>query len=118
MYDEEGNLENNKYKPFWISFGKIKKYLKDEVYCTKDLGPLIHNCWTYWGHSGEPLFNFDGNIVGIHNSWNEKNGDRHGVSLLGIIKFISKYYIESEDGSKHIAKDIYLTKDCDGNPFY
>lgn len=32
--------------------------------------------------------------------------------------FISKYYIESEDGSKHIAKDIYLTKDCDGNPFY
>ena len=91
MYDEEGNLENNEYKPFWISFGKIKKYLKDEVYCTKDLGPLIHNCWTYWGHSGEPLFNFDGNIVGIHNSWNEKNGDRLGVSLLGIIKFISKY---------------------------
>lgn len=32
--------------------------------------------------------------------------------------FISQYYICSDDGSKHIAKDIYLTKDCDGNPFY
>ena len=91
MYDEEGNLDKKEYKPFWISFGKIKGYLKDQIYCKNDLGPLIHNCWTYWGHSGAPLFNFDGELIGMHNSWNEKNADRHGNSLLGINKFLSKF---------------------------
>ena len=91
MYDDDGKLENNKYKPFWISFGKIKGYIKDGIYCKNDLGPLIHNCWTYWGHSGAPIFNTNGKIVGMHNSWNEKNANRHGNSLLGIIKFISKF---------------------------
>ena len=91
MEDDDGNIENNEYKPFWISFGKIKGYLKDPIYCKNDLGPLIHNCWTYWGHSGAPIFNFDGELVGMHNSWNEKNADRHGNSLLGINKFLSKF---------------------------
>ena len=91
MEDDDGNIENNEYKPFWISFGKIKGYLKDPIYCKNELGPLIHNCWTYWGHSGAPLFNFDGELVGMHNSWNEKNGDRHGNSLLGINQFLSKF---------------------------
>ena len=91
MEDDDGKIENNDYKPFWISFGKIKGYLKDPIFCKDDLGPLIHNCWTYWGHSGAPIFNFDGELVGMHNSWNEKNANRHGNSLLGIIKFLSKF---------------------------
>ena len=90
MNDDEGKIENNEYKPFWISFGKIKGYLRDPIYCKNDLGPLIHNCWTYWGHSGAPLFNLEGELIGMHNSWNEKNGDRHGNSLLGINKFLTK----------------------------
>ena len=52
IYDDKGKMEKNKYKPFWISFGKIKGYMKDNIYCKNDLGPLIHNCWTYWGHFG------------------------------------------------------------------
>ena len=91
MIDDCGYLEKNEYKPFWISFGKIKGYMNDSVYCKNDLGPLIHNCWTYWGHSGAPIFNFNGELVGMHNSWNEKNADRHGISLLGIIQFLSKF---------------------------
>ena len=91
MYDDDGKLEKNNYKPFWISFGKIKGYMKDEVYCHNDLGPLIHNCWTYWGHSGAPIFNCNGEIVGLHNSWNDKNANRHGNSLLGITRFIEKF---------------------------
>ena len=91
MENDDGKIENNEYKPFWISFGKIKGYLKDPIFCKDDLGPLIHNCWTYWGHSGAPIFNFDGELVGMHNSWNEKNANRHGNSLLGIIKFLSKF---------------------------
>ena len=91
MYDDDGKLKKNNYKPFWISFGKIKGYMKGGIFCKNDLGPLIHNCWTYWGHSGAPIFNYNGEIVGMHNSWNERNEDRHGNSLLGIIKFISKF---------------------------
>ena len=91
MIDDCGYLEKNEYKPFWISFGKIKGYMNDSVYCKNDLGPLIHNCWTYWGHSGAPIFNFNGELVGMHNSWNEKNANRHGISLLGIILFLSKF---------------------------
>jgi hypothetical protein len=91
MYNDNNKLEKNNYKPFWISFGKIKGYLKDKIYCKNELGPLIHNCWTYWGHSGAPIFNFDGELIGMHNSWNEKNADRHGNSLLGINKFLSKF---------------------------
>ena len=91
MYDDNGKLEKNHYKPFWISFGKIKGYIGDGIYCKNELGPLIHNCWTYWGHSGAPIFNNNGEKIGMHNSWNEKNADRHGNSLLGISKFISKF---------------------------
>ena len=92
MYDDEGKLKKNNYKPFCISFGKIKGYSRDGIYCKNDLGPLIHDCWTYWGHSGAPIFNYNGEIVGMHNSWNEKNANRHGNSLLGINKFVSKFY--------------------------
>lgn len=91
MYDDYGKLEKNNYQPFWITFGKIKGYIGNGIYCKKELGPLIHNCWTYWGHSGAPIFNNNGEIVGMHNSWNDKNLDRHGNSLLGITKFISKF---------------------------
>jgi len=98
MIDDDGYLEHNEYKPFWISFGKIKGYLRDQIYCKNDLGPLIHNCWTYWGHSGAPLFNYEGELIGMHNSWNEKNADRHGNSLLGIIKFLEKFqFLKNED---------------------
>ena len=45
----------------------------------------------YWGHSGASFFNNNGEIVGMHNSWNDKNANRYGISLLGIAKFISKY---------------------------
>ena len=91
MYCDNGKFEKNHYKPFWISFGKIKGYIGDGIYCKNELGPLIHNCWTYWGHSGAPIFNSNGKIIGMHNSWNERNADRHGNSLLGISKFISKF---------------------------
>jgi hypothetical protein len=91
IYNDNKKLEKNNYKPFWISFGKIKGYLKDKIYGENNLGPLIHDCWTYWGHSGAPIFNINGEIIGMHNSWNEKNANRHGISLLGINLFLSKF---------------------------
>lgn len=61
------------------------------------LGGMIHGCWTYWGHSGAPIVGVEGageggglRCVGIHNSWNDDNGDRHGVDGAVIIKFLKR----------------------------
>eukprot|EP00978_Attheya_sp_CCMP212_P001231 scaffold2560_cov35-Attheya_sp.AAC.3 len=52
------------------------------------LGKSRHTAWTYWGHSGAPLINRHGQIVGIHNSWDEDRGTRHCVSSAEIAEFV------------------------------
>ena len=42
---------------------------------------LTHTCWTYWGHSGAPLFNAEGFVIGLHCAWDEKSGIRYGQKL-------------------------------------
>ena len=51
---------------------------------------LMHTCWTYWGHSGAPIFNEKGKLVSLHNSWNDETGMRHGVSQTIIGEFLKK----------------------------
>ena len=51
-------------------------------------GDLAYNAWTYWGHSGSPVFDTNGAIIGIHNSWNDRNGWRHGLRLGTIQGFL------------------------------
>lgn len=41
------------------------------------IGPIAHDCWTYWGHSGAPLFDRTGRIIALHNSWDDSNGKRY-----------------------------------------
>jgi len=43
------------------------------------MGLLIHNCYGLWGTSGSPLWSIDGELLGIHNAWNE-NGKN--VSMI------------------------------------
>jgi len=63
--------------PVWhTSLGSYKGVTRK-----KGLGEIMHTCWTYWGHSGAPLFDHRGLIVGLHSSWDSSNGMRHGVSL-------------------------------------
>lgn len=85
--EETGRKTN--YTPFYLSSGKVQGYEKDLVYCSKKngLGPLKHSCWTYWGHSGSPIISFDGLVVGVHNSWDESTGTRHGLSVETLQKF-------------------------------
>jgi hypothetical protein len=98
-YDWDLELENgaqprrNGFIPFTISEGTIDGYVDDNVkkkstsriHVSNDLGALMHGCWTYWGSSGAPIFNKEnGNIVGIHNSWDPSCGQRHGVGIEGI----------------------------------
>ena len=37
---------------------------------------LEHSCWTYWGHSGAPLYNQDGQVAGLHCAWCDETGVR------------------------------------------
>lgn len=66
------------YRPFHVSWGHIVAVEPDT---TRDqrLGGVTHDAWTYWGHSGSPLFDAQGRVVALHNSWNEGDGTRHAV---------------------------------------
>ena len=57
----------------------------------EEIGTLMHDAWTYWGHSGAPLLSRDsGMLVGIHSSWDDKTTMRHGVPLVAVKWFIER----------------------------
>jgi S1-C subfamily serine protease len=55
------------YQPFNVSTGRIRGFLGNPL-GSQRLGRAKHDAWTYWGHSGSPLFNKRGEIVAMHNS--------------------------------------------------
>lgn len=61
---------------------------ESDIQNNSEIGQLKHTAWTYWGHSGGGIFNYDGEIVGLHSSWNEKTGIRHGCHLKCIMSFL------------------------------
>ena len=94
------------FTPFWVSAGVLQGRLLTwkESAAKENLGRQRHSCWTYWGHSGAPLLrpvfhdDPDGDensmqveVVGIHNSWDDTNGQRHAVSLEDIQEFIQEF---------------------------
>ena len=77
----------NGFQPFHISLGKVDALGAKAG--KPSLGRLHHSCWTYWGHSGAPLFDERGCLVGLHNSWDEDDdGQRHGVDWERIVTFV------------------------------
>lgn len=57
-----------------------------------EIGALMHDCWTYWGHSGAPLIDKkEGKLVGLHSSWDDKTGMRRGVSLEAVWAFLDEH---------------------------
>jgi hypothetical protein len=54
------------------------------------VGPWEHTAWTYWGHSGAPLVNREGLIVGLHNSWDDSTGSRHCVGPDALAVFLAE----------------------------
>ena len=79
--------------------------LAPELALAKGVGPQRHSCWTYWGHSGCPIVCADdgrADIVALHNSWDDSNGQRHGVSLRALREFVASAGVEGAaavDGS-------------------
>jgi len=82
----------NGFTPFWTSAGALQGELAPELALAKGVGPQRHSCWTYWGHSGCPIVRAaDGQarIVALHNSWDDSNGQRHGVPLRALREFVA-----------------------------
>jgi hypothetical protein len=53
-----------------------------------EIGALMHDCWTYWGHSGAPLIERDtGYLVGLHSSWDDETAMRRGVAWEALKAF-------------------------------
>jgi len=86
------------YQPFQVSTGKIRGFM-DNPLGNQTLGRTKHDAWTYWGHSGSPLFNEAGRIVALHNSWDSETAMRHAVTYQAIVQFLKK------------AKVVYRTEE-------
>lgn len=77
------------YQPFHVSAGTIRG-VSDDPLGPQMLGRTKHDAWTYWGHSGSPLFEYTGGIVALHNSWDSTTAMRHAVSFQAILSFLDR----------------------------
>lgn len=71
------------YQPFHVSVGKVRGYRPNRL-DNQQLGRMKHDAWTYWGHSGSPLFDVRGDLIGLHNSWDSNTAMRHAVPWIAI----------------------------------
>jgi hypothetical protein len=77
------------YQPFHVSAGVIHSIVGDPT-GPQMLGRARHTAWTYWGHSGSPLFNELGALVALHNSWDSNTALRHAVTYQCIRLFLQQ----------------------------
>ena len=74
------------YNVLCVSTGRFQGHAAGQnLHDNSEIGALMHDCWTYWGHSGAPLVNeTTGELVGLHSSWDEETGMRRGIPLVAI----------------------------------
>jgi S1-C subfamily serine protease len=76
------------YQPWHVSVGEIRGFRDGARTGEQGLGRTKHDAWTYWGHSGSPLFDQTGKIVALHNSWDSRTAMRHAVTWEAIGQFL------------------------------
>ncbi len=82
--------ERTGFLPYNVSVGAMLGVKGDGVTRSGTLGPLLHGCWTYWGHSGGPICDLEGRLVGMHNSWDSKTGTRRGMTVLSVREALAR----------------------------
>lgn len=80
------------YDVLHLSTGTFQGYADgQDLQDNSEIGALQHDCWTYWGHSGAPLFERrTGKLVGLHSSWDDETAMRRGVALEAIVAFLDE----------------------------
>ncbi|TRX90910.1 hypothetical protein FHL15_008115 [Xylaria flabelliformis] len=78
------------YDVLHVSTGRYRGRADDQdPQDNSEIGALMHDCWTYWGHSGAPLLDFKtGKLIGLHSSWDDETGMRRGIPLEAILEFL------------------------------
>ncbi|KAJ6506282.1 trypsin-like cysteine/serine peptidase domain-containing protein [Mycena vitilis] len=87
---ESASARRTKYHLVEISEGKFRGMVAGaDPQDNSEIGTLMHDAWTYWGHSGAPLIHaVDGTLVGLHSSWDDQTAMRHGVPHAAIQEFL------------------------------
>lgn len=70
--------------------GELKQVAEAKPACADAGTYLQHTCWTYWGHSGAPLFDEHGAVTGLHCSWDNQTGMREGQQLRSLRAVLAK----------------------------
>ncbi|KAI0551856.1 trypsin-like cysteine/serine peptidase domain-containing protein [Xylaria curta] len=80
------------YDVLHVSTGRYRGCADDQdPQDNSEIGALMHDCWTYWGHSGAPLLDFKtGKLIGLHSSWDDETGMRRGIPLDAILEFLDE----------------------------
>ena len=76
--------------------GELKSVVEAPTVDAEQGTYLQHSCWTYWGHSGAPLFSSavgghgHHRVNGLHCAWDDRTGMRHGQKLQYLLDVIAK----------------------------
>ncbi|KAK8121253.1 hypothetical protein PG999_005373 [Apiospora kogelbergensis] len=89
---EEAGVKTG-YDVLHASTGRFRGLAEgQDVQDNSEIGALMHDCWTYWGHSGAPLLAATtGLLVGLHSSWDDQTAMRRGVALEAIKEFLKEH---------------------------
>lgn len=103
-----GRLRSTDYDVLCVTRGRFRGLARDQdPQDNSEIGALMHDCWTYWGHSGAPLIidqamrrkkeaNGEvGRLAGLHSSWDEETGMRRGVPWMAVWNFLNEFQLES-----------------------
>ncbi|RWA11463.1 hypothetical protein EKO27_g3626 [Xylaria grammica] len=93
------------YDVLHVSTGRFRGCAEDQdPQDNSEIGALMRDCWTYWGHSGAPLLDTKtGKLIGLHSSWDDETCMRRGVPLEAILEFL-------EENKEHVPLIYEETK--------
>eukprot|EP01043_Picozoa_sp_COSAG02_P059461 COSAG02_NODE_7586_length_2947_cov_2.376404_2_plen_486_part_00 len=90
--------------------GELKSILEAPPVDATEGTYMQHSCWTYWGHSGAPLFNEEGQVTGLHCSWDDRTGARHGQKLQYLLDAMASAGEAAAPNASNRTKGVRTSK--------